>query len=250
MCECAIRGVNKSLTAGRIAPFFFSFFSFTFAVEINKMYWLADWKSAYFTLTRQIIHMSHERRCLSPSLTVHNRSTVHSVTLNNTACRFLSLSLSHTHTHTHTCTEAELLTTAIGLSLSFSILLYDSHNHHRLPLSIPPSSLSPLAFSLPHSCSDWISFTFVRVQYVRYRTDLLVLIQVVFTLLSHLLIDMYGFEHKRQINKDDAKKSRTSDCFFCFFFQAWWWWEFCQPCSSRTEICVSLPWLSGASLTL
>ena len=162
----------------------------------------------------------------------------------------VSLSLCHTHTHTHTCTEAELLTTAIGLSLSFSILLYDSHNHHRLPLSIPPSSLSPLAFSLPHSCSDWISFTFVRVQYVRYRTDLLVLIQVVFTLLSHLLIDMYGFEHKRQINKDDAKKSRTSDCFFCFFFQAWWWWEFCQPCSSRTEICVSLPWLSGASLTL
>lgn len=27
---------------------------------------------------------------------------------------------------------------------------------------------------------------------------------------------MYGFEHKRQINKDDAKKSRTSDCFFFF----------------------------------
>ena len=118
------------------------------------MYWLADWKSAYFTLTRQIIHMSHERRCLSPSLTVHNRSTVHSVTLNNTTCRFLSLSLCHTHTHTYT--HMHWGRTADNSHWIISELLHPSL---RFTQPSPSASVHPSILSVS-SCIQPPTFTF------------------------------------------------------------------------------------------
>lgn len=140
--------------------------------------------------------------------------------------------LSLRHTHTRTLTEAELLTTVSGLSLSFFILQPS-----------PPSLPSPLCPLLSFSLSGLLTMHPA----------------------SHINVPTWLFYHMSRCAMSDSPANAH---IHATTRTVWWtnqqWrqregsdlslWlcpDDCHPCSgSSAEICVSLPWLSDASVIL